>query len=91
MCPADVGVPGSILITVELQGIPSIIELLYQVMVNESKIYHHRLNKGFGSKFCEGFRVRNKHLKKSEERIGQLCEYNNKDEDNSLNTLNDKN
>ena len=49
------------------------------------------LNKGFGSKFCVGSEFDMKHQKKAEEYIGPNIEYNNEDEDNSPNTLSDKN
>ena len=56
------------------------------------KIYPHRSNKGFGSKFYVGFQVQNETLEEGP-RTHQLkyCRYNNKDEDNSRNILNDKN
>ena len=64
---------------------------MYLVEVNRiRKIYPLGLNKDFGSKFHVGSQVRHETPEESQ-RTHQLkhCEYNNKDEDNSLNTLND--
>ena len=61
-------------------------------MVNGIKtIYPQGLNNGFGSKFSIGSQVWQE-VPEESWRIYQLkqCEYNNKDEDNSPNTLNDK-
>ena len=62
-------------------------------MVNGIRtIYPHELNNGFGSKFHISSCGRNETPEES--RIMHqptCCKYNNKDEDNSLNTLNDKN
>ena len=49
------------------------------------------LNKGCGSKFCVGSRVQQKPEEGQRTYQPKHCEYNNKDEDNSLKTLNDKN
>ena len=60
-------------------------------MVNGIRtIYIRILNKGFGLKFCVGFRVRHETSKEGQ-RVHRLkrCEYNNKD--TSPNTLNNKN
>ena len=60
-------------------------------MVNEIRtIYPCGINKGFGLKFCVGSWVWQE--TPEDQRIHQLkhSEYNNKDENNSLNTLNDK-
>ena len=61
-------------------------------MVNGIRtIYPHELNEGFGSKFCVGFWDQHETLEEGQmtHRL-KLCEYNYKDEDNSLNILNDK-
>ena len=61
-------------------------------MVNGIRtISPHELNKGFSLNFCEGSRIQ-QDTPVEGPRTKQLkhCEYNNKDEDNSLNTLNDK-
>ena len=50
------------------------------------------LNNGFGLKFHVGYQVRHKTPEEGCWSYQLKCfEYNNKDEDNSLNTLNDKN
>ena len=51
----------------------------------------HGLNKGWGLKFYVGFRVQ-QDIPEEGQRIyrPKYCEYNNKDEDNSPKTLNDK-
>ena len=56
-------------------------------------MFHRRLNKGFSSIFCEGSRVREdgcrQEIPKEGWRAHRLkgCQYSNKDEDNSPNTL----
>ena len=50
----------------------------------------HGLNKGCGSKFHVGFRVQRTPEEGQMTYWLKCCEYNNKDEDNSLKTLNDK-
>ena len=59
-------------------------------MVNEMRASDPRgLNKERGSKFCVGFRVRQE--TREEGRMtyrSKPCDYNNKDEDNNLRTLN---
>ena len=53
-------------------------------------IYHCGLKKGFGSKFLVGFLVRQGTPKEGRTtHQPKRCECNDKDEDNSLNTLND--
>ena len=62
-------------------------------MVNGIRtIYCCGLDKGFSSKFCVGSQVWQETSKEGQ-RMHQPkhCEYENKDEDNSLNTLNDEN
>ena len=62
-------------------------------MVNRIRtLYPCGLNKGFGLKFYVSFQVRQETTEESW-RMHQpkRCECDNKDEDNSLNTLNDKN
>ena len=50
------------------------------------------LNKGHDLKFCVGSQVQQATLKEGwRTHWLKRCEYNNKDEDNSLKTLNDKN
>ena len=49
------------------------------------------LNKGRGSKFYVGFQVRQTPEEGQRTYRMKRCEYNIKDEDNSLKTLNDKN
>ena len=59
-------------------------------------IYLRGLNKGFGSKFREGSRLGHEGSRVLQEAPKECqrahrpkrCEYNNKDEDNSLNNLN---
>ena len=51
----------------------------------------HVLNKGHGSKFCVGSRVGQETSEGRRTYQPKCCEYNNKDEDNSPKTLNDKN
>ena len=61
-------------------------------MVNGIKTSNpHRLNKGRGSKFCVDSRVRQTPEEGRRKYRSKRCEYNNKYEDNSPNTLNDKN
>ena len=56
------------------------------------KIYPRELNKRFGSKFRVGSKVRHETPEESRRmHRSKCCEYNNKDEDNSSNTLNNKN
>ena len=61
-------------------------------MVNWPKaIYSRGLNQGFSSKFRVGYRVRYETPKECRRmHRPKRCKYNNKYEDNSLNTLNDK-
>ena len=62
-------------------------------MVNRIRtIYLDGLDKRFGSKFCVGSQVQHETLEEGwRMNWPKRCEYNNKDEDNSQNTLNDKN
>ena len=55
-------------------------------------VYHHRLNKEFGSKFSEANRLQQKAPEEGR-RIEWLkhCKYNNQDEDNTLNHVNNIN
>ena len=54
-------------------------------------IYPHGLNKGFGLKFRVGSRIRQEtHKEGRRMRWLKRFEYNNKGEDETLNTLNDK-
>ena len=48
------------------------------------------LNKGRGSKFHEGSRVQQETPEEGQSTYWLKCIYNNKDEDNSLKTMNDK-
>ena len=60
-------------------------------MVNRIRtVYLHWLHKGFSSKFCEGSQVQQETLDQREHQL-KHCVYNNKDEDNSLNTLDNMN
>ena len=61
-------------------------------MVNEIRASDRRgLNKGRGSKFRVGYRVRQETPEEGRRtHRPKRCEYNNKDEDNSPKTLNDK-
>ena len=61
-------------------------------MVNRIRaIYPHWLNKVFGLKFCVGSQVQHETLEEGQRTYQpKCCEYNNKDEDNSPKTLNDK-
>ena len=55
-------------------------------------IYHSGLNKGFGLKFRIGSQIRYKTPKETQRtHRSKHCEYNDEDEDNSSDTLNDKN
>ena len=60
-------------------------------MVNGIRtIYSCELNKGFSSKFCAGFRVQHETPEEGQNMHWlKHCE-NNKDEDNSSNTLSDR-
>ena len=62
-------------------------------MVNGIRASDHReLNKGRGSMFRVGSRVREETPEECRRKHRpKRCEYNNKDEDNSTKTLNDKN
>ena len=51
----------------------------------------HGFNKGRSSKFCEGFQVRQTPVESRRIYRTKRCENNNKDEDISPKTLNDKN
>ena len=54
-------------------------------------IYPHGLNKGFSSKFYVGSWVQQETLEAGlRMHLLKYCEYNNKAEDNNLNTVNDK-
>ena len=57
---------------------------------SDQKTPSHGLNKGHGSKFCVGSQVRRETLESRRAYQLKCCEYNNKDEDNTLKTLNDK-
>ena len=55
-------------------------------------IFPSGLNKGFGSKFCVGFRVRQETTEEGRRtRRPKRWQNNNKDDDDSSNILNDKN
>ena len=55
-------------------------------------IYWHRLNKGFGLKFPVSSRVQQETPEEGRRAHQPKCrEYNNKDADNNLNTVNNKN
>ena len=55
-------------------------------------IYPSGLNKGFGLKFCVGYRVWHETPGEGREtHRPKRCEYNDEDEDNSPISLNDKN
>ena len=62
-------------------------------LVNETRtIYPHGLNEGFSSKFCVGSRVQQETPEEGQKKHQpKHCEYNNKDDNDSQNTLNDKN
>ena len=62
-------------------------------MVNRNRaIYTGGLNKGFGSKFRVGSQVQQETPEEGQRTYRpKHCEYNNKDEDKRLNTLNDRN
>ena len=62
-------------------------------MINGIRIiYLSGLNKWFGSKFYVGFRIRQETTEEGRRaHRPKQCEYYNKEKDNSLNTLNDKN
>ena len=66
---------------------------MYLVRVNGIKASDpYGLNKGHDLKFCVGSQVQQAPLKEGwRTHWLKHCEYNNKDEDNSLKTLNDKN
>ena len=65
-------------------------EYLYLVMVNGiRKFYPVRLNEEFGFKFHKDYRVQQETEGKQRTHRLKYCEYN-KDEDNSLNMMNDK-
>ena len=67
--------------------------VMYPVMVNGIRtLYLHGLDKEFGSKFHVGSWIQQETHEEGH-RMNWLkhCEYNNKDEYNSLDTLNDKN
>ena len=60
--------------------------------LEQSPPTHRGLNKGFSSKFREGSRVRQEIPEEGRRtHWPKRCDYNNKDEDNRLNTLNNKN
>ena len=61
-------------------------------MVNGIRtIYSRRLNKGFRSRFFEGSLVQHEKPEEGRTTHGpKRCKYNNKEKDNSPNTLNDK-
>ena len=61
-------------------------------MVNGIRtIYSHKLNKGIGSKFRVGSRVRHETPVEGQTHQPKRCEYSNEDEDNNPNTLSEEN
>ena len=68
------------------------LSFLYPVMANGIRTGDPRgFNKGHSSKFCVGSRVRQSPEEGQRAYRPKRCANNNKDEDNSLKTLNDKN
>ena len=66
---------------------------MYLVIVNRIRASDpHGLNNGHGSKFHVGYWVQQETLEEGQKTYQpKHCEYNNKDENNSPKTLNDKN